>query len=119
MRFQLQRRGVVWCGLLATVSGMASAQTVQALDVPAERRRIAQERQYHEASFAQAEVACYRRFAVSDCLQQARKNRRVALDDLRRQELVLNDEDRKRAGAAALQRIEDKIDKQISTGKAP
>lgn len=100
-------------------AGSLGAQTLQALDVPAERARIAQQRAEQEAIFAQAEVACYRRFAVSDCLRDARKKRRIALDELRRQEIVLNDEERRRKGSQALQRIQTNISRQEPTGATP
>ncbi len=80
-----------------------------AMNVAAERSRIATQRAQQEERFAQAEVACYRRFAVFDCLRDARQVRRTALDALRRQEVVLNDDERKRGAAAAVQRIQDKL----------
>ncbi|MDR3371822.1 hypothetical protein [Rhodoferax sp.] len=76
------------------------------LDAQAERQRIAQERADHEAVYLQAERECYSRFAVSDCLRAARKNRRLAMDELRRQELILNDLDRQTNAQEALKRIE-------------
>ncbi len=75
------------------------------LDVAIERKRIATERINHETAYLKAEQACYARFAVSDCVRQARQDRRVALDALRRQELVLNDLDRKTRALATLERI--------------
>lgn len=90
-------------------AGPLGAQTPQALDASAERARIAQKRAQQDAIFAQAEPACYRRFAVSDCLRDARKKRRIALDELRRQEIVLNDEERRLKGSQALQRIQTNI----------
>ena len=87
----------------------AFAQPSNPLDVKAERLRIATERNQYEATFAQAERDCYRRFAVSDCLREARQVRRAGLDDLRRQEIVLNDLECKTSGAQALKRIQQNI----------
>ncbi len=78
------------------------------LDIEMERKHIAVDRTAHEATFLEAEQACYARFAVSDCLLHLRKARRVALDGLRRQELVLNDMDRKAKALTALERLQRK-----------
>jgi hypothetical protein len=74
----------------------------------AERERIPRERAAVEARFASQEVACYQRFAVNDCLNQAKVTKREALADLRRQEVSLNNAERKRKGAEQVQRMEDK-----------
>jgi len=91
------------CGLVAI------AQSTQALDIQHERQRIAMEREHRETTFLQDERACYRRFAVSDCLRDARQLRRAALDELRRQELVLDDLVRKDRAAQTLLRIQGNI----------
>jgi hypothetical protein len=101
-------------GLMLVVGPLvAMAQTVepvsQTLDVGAERARIAKERAASESVYAASERGCYSRFAVSDCLSDARKVRRVAMDELRHQELVLNDMDRKIKAMKALKRIESNV----------
>ncbi len=78
------------------------------LEVSAERSRIAAERQAVEARFKQDEAACYKKFAVNDCVDALRAVRREKLADLRRQEISLNDAERKRKGAEQLRRMEDK-----------
>jgi len=99
--------------ILATGQLVALAQTgVQtpsALDATAERERISRERGVTEASYTRSESACYSRFAVSDCLSEARKQRRLAMDELRRQELILNDMDRKTKAVEALKRIQTNV----------
>lgn len=73
-------------------------QPPQEVDVPArlasERQRLQAERsgieQKHEASMR----ACWQRFAVNDCLREARRQRHAALDPLRAQELELNAQER-------------------------
>jgi hypothetical protein len=86
--------------------GQVPEQPSHALDAQAERQRIALERADHEAVFLNAERECYSHFAVTDCLRTARKDRRLAMDELRRQELVLNDMDRQTKAQEALKRIE-------------
>ena len=80
--------------LLLSAAGPARAQG-DAAD-QAERDRIARERGQADSRLATQEVACYKKFAVTDCLNAARSQRREILSDLRRQELTLNDADRKR-----------------------
>jgi colicin import membrane protein len=72
-----------------------------------ERARIAAERKQVDAAFQGEEKACYGKFAVNDCLKDARSKRRAALADLRRQEISLNDAQRKRAAAERLRSIEE------------
>ena len=81
----------------------ASAPPVsEALDpwLQAQRARIASERGAATRHFEEAEKACWQRFAVNDCLQQARVQRRTALDRLRQQELAINDLERQRQADA-------------------
>lgn len=100
-------------GFLLGWQAIAGAQLLApepaALDPTAERTRISAERAGHEAVYQQAERLCYSRFAVSDCLRGARQERRLAMDELRRQELLLNDMERKTRAIEALKRIETKL----------
>lgn len=97
-------------GLLFGWQALAGAQVPAfesaALDPDAERQRISAERADHEAVYLRAERQCYSRFAVNDCLREARKDRRLAIDDLRRQELLLNDMERKAKALEAIKRIQ-------------
>lgn len=106
--------------LLATLSTGLWAQAAPkhsnlagGLDVRAERSRIASERQQVEARFKAEETACYQKFAVNDCIDAGRAERREKLADLRRQEISLNDAERKRKGAEQVQRMEDKQKDQV------
>lgn len=89
------------------VTAQVAAPTLA--DADAQRARLAQERAAHEAVFVQAKTQCYQRFAVSDCLTDARRARRAALDELRRQELLLNDQERQAKAIDAQQRIQEKL----------
>ena len=98
-----------WIGL--TLLLVCVSTTAQIGSVPyegAERLRISTERSRLEAAQAIDETACYKRFWVNDCLQEVKERSRDALADLRRQEIVLNDEVRKAKAAEQLQKIEDK-----------
>ena len=89
---------------LLLVSLAAQAQ----ISNDAERMRISTERSRLEAAFAIEDTACYKRFLVNNCVDEVKVRRRDALADLRRQEIVLNDEARKINAAEQLQKIEDK-----------
>ena len=73
-----------------------------------ERQRIAQTREVERARLAAAEAQCYQLFAVNDCLIAVRRERRELLADLRRQELSINDAQRRRRGAEQLLRSDEK-----------
>jgi colicin import membrane protein len=61
-----------------------------------------------QAVFAQEEKACYARFSVTQCVDRAKSRRNDALADLRRQELSLNESDRKRKAAERLQEMDER-----------
>lgn len=81
--------------------GMAGGwpQPAAGADDTAERGRIAAERAAAEARFIAREQECRQRFVVSDCVDQARRERRDALDALRARLLPL-DEARRRERSA-------------------
>lgn len=87
---------------------LSAVGAAQAQDVDAERRRIRDDRAQVDAAFDAAQQACYRRFAVNDCLDAARRQRNAAVADLRRQEVLLNDTERKRRAAQRLREIDER-----------
>jgi colicin import membrane protein len=74
----------------------------------AERERINQERQRVSAQHAAAKELCYQKFRVNDCLSEARNTHNNQLADLKRQEISLNDLQRKRRGAEQVRKVEEK-----------
>ncbi|MGH8846253.1 MAG: hypothetical protein ACREXQ_03285 [Polaromonas sp.] len=102
--------------LAATLGGLAGAQTGSQMAAPAaqpgtidaERARISAERARLEAGFLAEDAACYKRFAVNNCLNEVNTRRREAMADLRRQEISLNDEERRIRGAEQIRKIEEK-----------
>jgi hypothetical protein len=73
-----------------------------------ERQRIRQTRAAEQGRFAVQEAHCYQLFAVNDCLIEVRRTRRDLLADLRRQDLSINDAQRKRRGAQQLLQSDEK-----------
>lgn len=98
--------------------GLLLGSNVQAQDSPEEARfqqqheQIEQERRRQEGLYAQQEAACYQRFAVNDCLREVRARRRVVMEDLRRQDILVSDEQRKLKGQEELRRLEERRSEQ-------
>ena len=93
---------------LAMLSLPAVLQAQEDQGEAAQRARIAVERGQAEAAFRTQEKACYGKFAVNDCLNAAKAQRRQALADLRRQEISLNEAQRKRKAVEHLRSIEER-----------
>lgn len=74
----------------------------------AEHARIRQERAALAASRQRDEAACYKRFAVEDCLREVRAKVREVENLLRSQEVELNDAERREKAAERLRAIEEK-----------
>jgi len=92
----------------AFASAQAPGAAAAAPDFQGDRERIAAQRRVIEERFQQQESACYQRFAVNDCLREARRTRRTSEDELKRQEAAINDIERKRRGADQLRRIDER-----------
>lgn len=73
-----------------------------------ERARIDSERARLEAGFAAENAACHEKFWVNNCLDEVNTRRRERMADLRRQEIALNDRDRKLKGADQIRKTEEK-----------
>ena len=89
--------------------GAKASDVNTAPDDTALRARISERRDLLESDFARVQQDCYARFAVSDCLVQARRERRAALDELRRQEVALNQQVRQAKALADLDRLDRKL----------
>ena len=74
----------------------------------AERARIKDERAALEISSSREDAACYKNYLVNRCLGDVKARRSDALADLRRQEISLNDQERKAKGAEQVKKTEDK-----------
>lgn len=85
-----------------TDRALASQETQQ-------RQRIAQTREAYRAEFRAREAACYQRFAVNDCLLKSRRAEREIMSDLRRQDILINDAQRKRRAGDQLLRSDQRL----------
>ena len=93
---------------VCAITVQAQDSVVQGLDVTSERDRIKAERAQMEAEYSNSLRACYQKIHVNNCKDEAFRIRLQKTHDLRAQERVLNDQERKKRSAAALQSIEDK-----------
>lgn len=96
------------CLVLVSLVGVLVLPAQAELSSNAERLRIANDRTLIEASSQRDDSACYQRFFVNNCLDAVRLKRGAELADLRRQEAVLDDQERKAKGAEQLKKTEDK-----------
>lgn len=98
---------------LALACGPALAQDrprsapITAEESSARLAEIERQRSATQAGLAQAEAGCYRRFAVNDCLTDARAEFRPRISALRRQEVAVRDGDRARKEEERLARLEE------------
>ena len=76
--------------------------------IQAARGRIEDERKALQRSLSNEEATCYQKFAVEDCLRQARGKARSVQNALRAQELELNNAQRRQREAQRARLLEEK-----------
>ncbi len=74
----------------------------------AERSRLNEERVRIQSIYEDDSALCYKKFAVNDCLKEARNVRRDLLADLRRQEVSMNAAQARLKGAERISAAEEK-----------
>lgn len=74
----------------------------------AQRTRIQSEREREEEQFEKTMADCYQRFAVNDCVRQAKAKRRAVLERLLREEAFIKDAQRRQKGVDQIKRLEEK-----------
>ncbi len=88
---------------VATASG-ATAQVVR----DGERDRIDTERARLDAGFTAEDIACYKKFLTNKCLAEVKVRRDAVMADFRRQEIFLDQQERKEKGAEQIRKTEEK-----------
>jgi hypothetical protein len=86
----------------------ASAAAASGLDEAGERARIRTEKAAAEKRLKDSQVACRARFAVTDCTKAADREYNATVGELRRQERVLNEAERKRRAAAHQKELDER-----------
>ena len=101
---------VACAGLLAcaAVSADAAAPSAKQNDA-AERERIVRERAEVQAAFQREELACQQRFLVTPSVDAARTTERDALARLRREEVLLEEQERNQRAAERTETIRGRI----------
>ncbi len=98
--------------LVTTVHAQDDAIRNLQLRETEQRAWISDRRASYDGQFKAQEALCYQRFAVNDCLIDSRQTQREVMADLRRQEILINDAQRKRRGAQQLLRSDEKLTNQ-------
>ena len=98
----------LWFGLTGSVLAQAEVDAGQ-LARNAERVRITAERQQIEAAFKAEQAICFRKFFANACRDKLLPPYRAALADLRRQEVLMNEVERKNSAADQLLKNEERL----------
>ena len=101
----------VWLSLVGTVLAQPT-NDVGPQERAAERSRITAEKQKLEADFKTAEAVCFRKFFANSCRDKLLPPYREGLADLRRQEILINEVERKISAADQLLKTEEKLNLQ-------
>jgi len=107
---------------VAQAQGSAAGATAAQQQRELQRAQIRAERQTLQAQRTQEEAACYQQFAVHDCLNRVAVKAREAEGRLRRQELQINDEERREKAADRLRSIDERQQEQrqkLQSGEKP
>ena len=104
-----------WLAIALSAALLPQALAVTPGEERRERERIASERAQVQALYAQRERECQQKFIVTACLEEARRTRREALERLRREDVLLDEAQRRQR---ARQRMED-ISSKVSAGPSP
>lgn len=75
---------------------MAQAENLPVGAEASERARLALDREKIQSQFSEKEAGCYKKFAVDTCLKNAHTEKRAALAEIKRKELVMNDLERQK-----------------------
>jgi colicin import membrane protein len=96
------------CLLLVGLGDTQAQADGQQIGLDEHRASLSQERSRLEAGFSAEDAACHQRFSVNSCLEKVDVKRRAALAQLRSQEILLNDEERKNRAEAQRRKTEEK-----------
>jgi colicin import membrane protein len=99
----------VVAAFVLAVSAVPGAQAMDSASERAERDRIKNERDQAEAAYVARERECREKFVVTSCIEQARRDRRQALERLRLQQEVLDEAQRKQRAAQRVDEIRTKV----------
>ncbi len=102
---------LTYCLLVAAqpVAGVATASGAIAQVVrDGERERINTQRARLDAGFTAEDIACYKKFLTNKCLAEVKVRRDAVMADFRRQEISMDQQERKEKGAEQIRKTEEK-----------
>lgn len=105
-------KSILFLALCLGLAGSALAQAeldVGQLERNAERSRITAERQKIESAFQADQAICYRKFFANACREKLLPPYREALANLRRQEILMNEVERKNSAADQLLKNQERL----------
>ena len=103
------RSAVALCAVTAALVWGDRAAAAAPAGEAVERERIASERAVVETRFAEERLACQQNFVVTSCVDAARRREREALGNLRRQEAILDESQRRQRAAERVASIRAKV----------
>ena len=104
-------------GLILVILGALAGVALAA--EPTERERIDTERAAIETTRIERERDCQTRFAVTGCVEDARHAHRVALAELRRQQAVIDEAERRQRASAQVDKLADRAAASIGSPPEP
>jgi colicin import membrane protein len=104
---------------LVLLGGLASLLNPARAAEPTERARINQERAALETTRIERERECHTRFAVTACVEDAQQAYRVALAELRRQQALIDEAERRQRASERIDRLANRTAKSIGPPPAP
>lgn len=99
--------------LFAAAASGQGANDAASTAIDREREQINAERAALEAKFDIEEAACYKKFAVNNCLNAIKLRRREAMTGLKQREVALNDQQRRERAADQLRKTEEKSSPEV------
>ncbi|MSQ56071.1 MAG: hypothetical protein EXR35_00705 [Limnohabitans sp.] len=104
-----------------TESTPLDSQIIKGIDVTQERKKLEQQKTAANDLLKTENKICYSKFAVNDCKVSAKQKNTAALNEIRRQEIILNDIERKKKAGGAIDRYEEKmsLEKALENEKKP
>ena len=110
--FDVIKSLMVWMAILMSLPALSQSNVAPSAsaDLLSEQQlMLEQEKQKVMAQFQVASKACWKKFAVNDCLAEARRQKYQSLAPLEKQTLQLNEQQRELKEAERLQRLSDKL----------
>ncbi len=101
----------------AWVCTTAEAQTADGAPFLLEQQRIDLQKQQAENAFDVLEQGCVGRFAENDCLKEVKRRRISRMAEIKREQVLLNNAQRKQRGKEQEARIADKVAERTESEK--